>query len=59
MVLESGEEIFCGNARNVYKYLLSVYKKKYVPMNGDKQYVLIRNMYSPDKNQFVSYKSED
>ncbi len=57
MILDSGEEIFCGFATSVYKYLLAAYKAKYVPLNGDKQYVLIRNMYSPDKNQIVSYKS--
>ncbi len=58
MVLESGEEIFCGYATNIYKYLLGVYNIKYVPLSGNKQYVLIRNLYNSDKNQFVSYKAE-
>lgn len=58
MILASGEEIFCGFATSIYKYLLITYKNKYVPLNGDRKYVFIRNLYLQDTNQIVSFKAE-
>lgn len=57
MILESGEEIFCGFATSIFKYLLSTYEFRIVPMSGNREYVLIRNVYNHERNQIVSYKS--
>jgi hypothetical protein len=57
MVLESGEEIFCGVARSVYKYLKATYNVKITPLHGDKQYALVKNVYSNEHDQLVSFKS--
>lgn len=56
MILESGEEIFCGYASSIFTFFLGQ-GKTYVPMSGNKEYVLIKNIYNPDRHQIVSYKS--
>ena len=57
LVLESGEEILIGYARSVFKYFKMMYGYKLVPLNGDKKYIQIRNVYDEDRKQFVTYKS--
>lgn len=58
MILESGEEILCGYASSVYLYLLA-HEGQFVPMSGNRNYTVIRNLYNSKKNQFVTYKSID
>lgn len=58
MILESGEEIFCGVATNVFKYLQSAYGGNFVPLHGNRDYAIIRNVYDQKRNQLVSYKHE-
>jgi hypothetical protein len=59
MILESGEEILCGYARSIFKYYKKMTGLKLVPMNGDKNYTQIRNLYDHNLNQFVTYKAVD
>lgn len=59
MILESGEEVLCGYARSVFKYFKMMHNVRLVPLNGDKNYVLIRNIYDYDRKQYVTYKSLD
>lgn len=57
MILESGEEIFCGVGSSLFKYFLHTHRLKLVPMSGDRNYNTIRNIFSEEHEQFVSYKS--
>jgi hypothetical protein len=59
IILESGEEIFSGFATSLYKHLLFLYGGKYVPLNGNRDYTCIKNMYNPHHKQFVTYKAKD
>ncbi len=57
IILESGEEIFSGFADTLFKHLFHMYGGKYVPLNGNREYTCIRNMYNPHFDQFVTYKA--
>jgi hypothetical protein len=57
LVLESGEEVLCGYAKSVFKYFKLMRGEKIVPMNGDKKYTVIRNLYDDNRKQYVSYKA--
>lgn len=57
MILESGEEIFCGFATSVFKYLQGVYQCNIVPLHGNREYAMVRNIYNEERRQLVSYKS--
>ena len=59
MILESGEEILCGYARSIFKYYRKMTGLTIVPLNGDKNYTQIRNLYDFDRKQFVTYRAED
>lgn len=58
MILESGEEIYCGFSTNIFKYLQSVFGANFVPLHGNRDYAVIKNIYSEEHNQLVSFKSE-
>ena len=57
LVLESGEEILCGYARSIFKYYRKMTGIRLIPLNGDKSYIQIRNVYDYERNQLVTYKA--
>ena len=56
IILESGEEIECGYARSLFSYFMGAFNRILVPIQGDKAYVLIKNIYHEELDQYVSYK---
>jgi hypothetical protein len=57
MILESGEEIVLGHATSLFKYLLNKIGYPIVPIHGNREYSLIKNIYDNKHKQFVTYKS--
>lgn len=58
LILESGEEILCGQASSLYNYLLTKLNQHIVPLHGNREYALVKNLYSEEYDQFVVYKAE-
>jgi hypothetical protein len=58
LVLDSGEEIILGHASSLFKFLLNYIGNVIVPIHGNREYTLVKNIYDENHNQFVTYRSE-
>lgn len=58
IVLSTGKEMFVGFAESLYEYLLVVHEKPIVPFHGHLDFVLVKNVYNPDVDDYVTYKAK-
>jgi hypothetical protein len=57
--LSSGEVIFCGMASSLLSYLLVHMEQILVPLHGNRDYVVIHNIYCEEHKAFVTYIAHD
>jgi hypothetical protein len=57
--LASGETIFCGMASSLLSYLLVRMEQIFVPLHGNREYVVIHNIYCEELKDFVTYIAHD
>jgi len=57
LILPSGDLRFLGLATSLYDYLLEKKKKVIVPFHGRKDYSLVKNIYSKEHKQYVTYQA--
>ena len=55
--MESGEEIVLGYSTSLFRYLLNNRKEIIVPIHGNRNYTIVKNIYNDMCDQFVTYKS--
>jgi hypothetical protein len=57
LVLNSGEEIVLGHATSLFKYLLRIESRVIVPIHGNRDYSIVKNVYNKMCDQYVTYKA--
>jgi len=58
IILSDGTERMVGYATSIYEFILEVFEMIIVPFHGHNDYVLVHNVYNPDVDAIVTYKSE-